>query len=271
MPYRTHSYPTMKKSIYVALLFLSLTSFGCLDKVMKTKVSDEILKVFISHDQALEVASESLQAKNNSTKTAIIAKVQEEMDQGNEKHAHFLPQIDDISERTHSMLNHLDGLKQSLKEFAEFDAETGELEFPDEVDRSTAFMMGIDPEANEGSGNGEGIQLRKRLEAYVGQANSWMILESEGIEPSPVDPLEPIVVLPKEGAYLPENEPKNASLSWEAYTFAWKPAVATMAKMASFKLEVLEGEAEQLDFLRNQLGVISCWVDSLVAVNSPKK
>lgn len=260
----------MKKHIPIFLLVISLLSSGCIEQVMKQRVSDEVLKAFISLDQSLQASCETFQEKNHDTRDLIVAKVQEEMDDGNYKHEHLLEQVDDISKTTRQMLHYLDGIMQSLEELGEMDYETGELEYPDEVNRSNAYMMGSDPGANEGSGNGEGIQLRKKLETHINGINHWLKTEAEDANYSPVDTLESLVIQPHEDKYLVEHEPEKATLSWEAYTFQGKPVVANMATIQKYKLDVVSAESEQLNFLKNQLGGVTFKIDSLILVDVPE-
>lgn len=257
-----------KTSIATFFLLFSLFALGCYNKVREHVIESEILIAFTSLNTALVERGDVVQEKNRELNQQIVSTVQQEIATGNEEHAYLLTGTGEISNMTTSLLQYIQELKVTLKSFAGWDPLRGSLENPNERDQSIAFMMGNDPEANGGSGNGEAYQLKPRLEKYLEEVENWSGVLAEPGRSNFLASLEPVFTLPSEDIAL-VNDPERAAMSWEMLKFGQGPVVASLATCESLRLKILEMEANQLTFLSEQFGSFNFKIDSLILVGTP--
>ena len=259
----------MKKVVYPILLMVLLLGTGCYEIGRKARVEEEVLKAFESLSNSLEDTGANQRGLNHERRDAIRERIEDQIAGGNSKHKWMLEDLDVIQEQTASLTKYIHSIEKDLREGAGYIAETGEIIDKRDVEESGKLMMGRDPSANQGSGNGKAYELRRKLEDFEGKCNQRMKQFQEGVHPDQVELIEPLVVQPKDDPYIAEFEPDRALLTWEEDTFEDKPVVADLAILTKLRMEVAGAEATQLALMGGILGDITCNWDSLVAIGAP--
>ena len=258
----------MKKVVYPILMVVLILSTGCHEIGRQARVENEVLNAFESLANSMSKTEMDRRDLNHDRRGAIQRRVEEQMAGGNYKHEWMLEELDVIREQSASLGKYIHSIEKKLKTGAGYIAETGEIVDKRDVEESGLVMMGHDPSANEGSGNGEAYELRKKLEDYEEKCNQRMANYQSSVHPDLVEYIEPLVVQPKDDPYIAEHEPDRALLTWEGDKFYDKPVVAHLATLTQLRLEVVDAEASQLALLGDNLGYVNFKIDSLLLVDS---
>ena len=190
-------------------------------------------------------------SENQDKHMRLRARIRNKVAGGNTKHQWLLEDLSEVDQETSYLTLYINAIEKDLKKRAGYDRETGDLEDRRNYDESEELMMGENPSANEGSGNGEARVLRIKLETYEEKSRLRMI---DYQYPDLLELVEPLVVQPKDDPWVIENQPERAALTWEEDQFYDKPVVALLATLAQLKLRVLEMETDQLNMMSMNLG-----------------
>lgn len=248
----------------INMMYLVLTA------LLAMNVSSEILEAFKSLRDSLRNSSEKFSLKNDDTKEAIIAKVNEEIEQGNHKNAYVKDLAMDVTAKTNEVIM---GIHEHIKaleapEIGNADPETGDIENKKETEANYQYWMGAGKDhLNGGRGDGGAIKLREELNGYVQWANDF-IAKYDTANMSKIK-FTDIAIDPKDNNDIP-NTSENKTKPWEYFTFHSKPVIADLAMLEKFKMDVNEVEYELLSFLKTKLGAVTFKIDSLIAISAPK-
>lgn len=243
----------------INMMYLVLTA------ILALNVSAEILQAFESLRSSLETSA-SGQAKLNVNLTAdIIKAIDNEVKNGNEKHLYIKPMIQDVNTEANEMINYLNEITEQLEVFGKKDGVTGEIISKDEQDLNYAYWLGTDDLANDGRGNGMGVELHEKLDQYVAWANKFYAA-IDSSDPS-VKHFARLAIEPKDDPSI--TDPDSKAKTWEYHSFHNKPVVADLAMIGKFKLDIREVQSAMLNKLKNQVKDYVFTVDKLLAVDAP--
>lgn len=247
----------------INMMYLVLTA------LLAMNVSAEILEAFASLRASLKASADTFSDKNLDTKKGIIAKINEEVGQGNKKNEKYLAVMDVIEKKTNETVAYLDGLIKKLEEIGEKDPVTGDIAQKKETEKNYQLWMGAGGDgANGGRGQGEAIKLRETLNGYAAWATKLIEDNDSSKKVREEFSFPPIALDPKDDKNVPEsNEMKHQK--WEYYTFHSKPVIADLAMMEKFKLDIQEIHSEVLTYVKTKLGAVTFKIDSLIAVDAP--
>jgi hypothetical protein len=190
---------------------------------------------------------------------------EEEIRRGGNLHATIVPLSKEFQAMTLELLTELGKVETALEEIAGLDSETGELRNKKEVVKTTAYMMGKDPAANAGSGNGAAHQLRQKLDRLVSTGNARIreldppLADRDTLRAIAVDPDIP----------YPYKVAPQARVSWESRTFSGVPVIVSLLHIEKLKMDVSKTESAFMDALKHALGDPGIKIDSLIAVDAP--
>jgi gliding motility-associated protein GldM len=236
----------------INMMYLVLTALLALN------VSAEILDAFRSLRDSLHESAESFGEKNKDTQGGIKAKIAEEVGQGNHKNEHLIAMVDLVEKKANELVGSIDGRILKLEEFAGLDRETGEMANMKETELNYQFWMGPGGDgANGGRGEGEAMKLKQELNGFVDWANEFIAKD---------DTAKMSDLAKNPFKHLAEDHGDHV---WEYHTFHGKPAVADLALMEKFKLDVQEVHSDLLNYVKAKLGAVTFKIDSLIAVDAP--
>ena len=214
-------------------------------------MEEETLNAFESLAESLNKTCSQRASESGDKQMMLRELIRSRAALGNTKHQWLLEELVEVDKETSYLSLYIKAIEEDLKKMAGYDPETGKLKDRRNFDESEELMMGENPSANEGSGNGEARVLRKKLETYEEKSRQRM---TKYEYPDLLELVEPLVVQPKDDPWTVENQPERAKLSWEEDQFYDKPVVAQLATLAQLKLRVLDMEADQLNMISMILG-----------------
>lgn len=247
----------------INMMYLVLTA------LLAMNVSSQILEAFESLRKSLEKTEQKFEAKNDETREMIIAKVKEEMEQGNEKNKFIIGKTDEVYAKSDEIVEFMNKAIEELEVIAGKDPETGELHSMKEMELNYQFWMGAGKEQeNEGRGAGAAIELRKKLTDYIDWANKfYMDLDTSGSHGGK-GPFDYMAIDPKDDPGVRDDHSAKQH-PWEVFTFQSKPVIADLAMLEKFKVDVRETEFELLGALKARLGQVTFKIDSLIGRDAP--
>lgn len=245
----------------INMMYLVLTALLALN------VSAEILEAFQSLRSSLKSSAESFREKNEDTRQAIIAKVNDEISQGNKKNEYVLELNKEVQAKTAEVIGYINGVVKELEKIGEAEESTGEIINKKETEANYQYWMGAGQEmANGGRGAGAAMKLKDELNGFVDYARAF-VAKYDSAGNSDIK-FEYIAIDPEDDKNVPETN-ENSDKTWEYFTFHSKPVIADLAMMEKFKLDVEEVHSELLNFLKTKLGAVTFKIDSLIAVDAP--
>ncbi|MCS6790144.1 MAG: hypothetical protein NZ580_04105 [Bacteroidia bacterium] len=248
----------------INLMYLVLTALLALN------VSAEVLQAFQNLADSLQHTSEEFRKNNQELGSSIKEAVKREMEQGNNKNAALLEEVDKVRAKTDSVTGKLIEYAMALYEerIAGKDPETGRLKRLDERENNYRFWMGKNDAANGGRGEGKALEMHQLLDSFVSWANRTYALYSNGKLPNSGKGFAPLVLDPRDNPYVKEKESKEKS--WEYFTFHMTPAVANLAVLYKYVNDVYVIETDILNLLKSKLSQVTFKIDSLVLVDAPR-
>ena len=246
----------------INMMYLVLTALLALN------VSAEILEAFASIRASLGDSAASFSEKNSETKSAIIAKVNEELEQKNKKNEYIKGLAEEVTAKANELKAIINEDVAKLEDLGKKDPVTGEIEMKSETEKNYQHWMGggNKESANGGRGDGAAYKLKEALGAYVAWANGF-IAKYDSAKVSGIT-FRPLAVDPKDDERIP-NSSSNKNKPWEYFTFHSKPLIADLAMLEKFKIDVAQVEYDLLSFLKARLGAVTFKIDSLIAVDAP--
>lgn len=250
----------------INMMYLVLTALLALN------VSAEILEAFNSIKTSIRGSAQSYSEKNLDTKKAIVAKVEEEISQGNKKNEYVKGLTEEVFTMSNDMINYIETVITDLETIAEASTnEEGVKEYHaiGETEGNFQYWMGAGGEyKNDGRGAGKAMELKDKLDGFIKQCNDFIGKWGKDSTGKVALTFEPIVRNPKDDPSVPDkSEHKNET--WEYFTFHSKPVIADMAMMEKYKLDIQEKQSELLNFLKAKLGAVTFKIDSLIPVDAP--
>lgn len=248
----------------INLMYLVLTALLALN------VSAEVLQAFQNLADSLQQTSEEFRKNNQELGNSIKEAVKREMEQGNNKNAALIEEVDKVRAKADSVTGKLIEYAMALYEerIAGKDPETGRLKRLDERENNYRFWMGKNDAANAGRGEGKALEMHQLLDSFVSWANRTYAFYSNGRLPNNGKGFAPLVVDPRDNPYVKEKESKEKS--WEYFTFHMTPAVANLAVLYKYVNDVYVIETEILNLLKSKLSQVTFKIDSLVLVDAPR-
>lgn len=254
----------------INMMYLVLTALLALN------VSAEILQSFQTIADSLRKSSNEF-GKENAQLAADIKKTIEDNAGENKssKDLKYIPALDIIKKETAKVINGIEEFRDDLFEdnvggLADGSSTSNKrLKRLDERDKNLTYWLGDNEEANDGHGEGKATDLRNLLEDYIAWATKF---EKEWLPKNQkAQGFPPIVQEPKE--FLPENDPNVGDLrskTWEYYTFHGMPAVANLAILEKFKMDIRVIESDLLQMIRSQLNKLTFKLDQITAIEAPE-
>ncbi|MDX2063496.1 MAG: hypothetical protein SFY70_10580 [Bacteroidia bacterium] len=263
----------------INMMYLVLTALLALN------VSAEILESFNLIANSLKESANQFNTKNHNLGDQIKSAVAEEIKKNNTSHKDIPPKVEEITQKTDSIIHYLDTLIAALysEGIGGKDEKTLKLKKPDETERNYRFWMypekgkeGND-QSNGGRGAGKAKELRDVLNGYVKYCNNfWLSVNQKKDSASGAN----VLPLPNGGKGFTEiardftatgqaakNEKDNI---WEYKIFHNTPVAANVAMLQKFKNDVNIIEAEILDMLRLKLQDVPFKIDSLILADAPE-
>lgn len=250
----------------INMMYLVLTALLALN------VSAEILEAFNSIKTSIRNSAQSYSEKNIETKKAIVAKVDEEVSQGNKKNEYVKGLAEEVYTMTNDMVNYIEGVVKELEGIAEkHEDEQGVVEYKaiGETEKNFQYWMGAGGEyKNNGRGAGKAMEFKDRLDKFISDANGFIEKWGKDSTGKVAMVFDPIVLNPKDDSSVPDKS-EHKKETWEYFTFHSKPVIADLAMMEKYKLDVQEVQSELLNFLKAKLGAVTFKIDSLIPVDAP--
>lgn len=241
----------------INMMYLVLTAMLALN------VSKEVLQAFESLRNSLADTASASATHNAGLANGIVSAIEKEEAGGNVKHSALKNVINEITAETNKVIGYLNGLSVELEEIGGKDLETGEIERKDETISNYRYWMGSNDVANGGRGEGKGIEMHEKLDAYIAWANKLQ----QTFAPEESISIDQLVVEPADDPTIQNRESK--SKTWEYHTFHESPLIANLAMVEKFKMDVRRVETEMLNVAKNQLDDYAIAVDSIFAFEAP--
>ena len=230
--------------------------------LLAMNVSAEILDAFENIHRRLQNSSAEALDGSNAFMSSMMDEIAEEIENENKtSNAGLVDTLGLIKSQTAGLIGMLDKHMAHLRDsIIKVDEETGKLENKGETEKNMQYWLGSgkEQEANDGSGNGQGIILRTALNDYAkyiaGLYNSQVEDAKNRVEPE----------------LVPQSyEGQDGDIkAWERYTFEG-PAIANVATLEAMKLDIYEQEKALLNLLNERLGVATFKADKVIALEAP--
>lgn len=252
----------MRRTLFLTTALLFFTTIACEQPASQNEERESLKKSFHSLRSTLRLSAEDFNEKNMDTKALLLEKIQHETNLDSATRAQLKADIDKITAKHAGLSFYLKALVEELEKIGGWDSLSGTLSKPKAIAQNTAFWMGADREANDGSGNGAAYALRLKLEEYVSWGNDFVRAQHATMGKELFDTLQSIVVQPSglnKGATSEDAKP----VSWESHTFKDMPVVGSMAMLEKIKLDVGEIESALLQLLEERIAAVHPKSDSL--------
>jgi gliding motility-associated protein GldM len=253
----------------INMMYLVLTALLALN------VSAEILEAFESLRESLAESAIEFATKNKDTKEGIVAKVDEEVQGGNDKNKDVKRWVQYVEKRTNEIITSITEDIDTLESIGILEPD-GKIENKSETERNYQYWMGSGKEQeNGGRGGGAAIELSRKLNGYARWARQFA-MDTLGIKKEDLEITQVIADTCEYPGCITEAEAQKADPKikahehpWEYRTFHSKPIVADLALLEKFKLDVQNIHSDLLQILKQRLGAVTFKIDSLILVEAP--